>query len=372
MNSTLQFILQVILPLIAGIILTGPLKKVRNFIYSKIQIFWNNFSFNKKIDDYFHISHGFNSIDLVAYQFGLRPNLPIIDILYLELLKKFIILKKIKKIVIFPTIDKSSQGQSIIDFELFKKNINSVFCKNKNHIIISDPFKRSEIDYNDLINDNYIDSLNYLCSKEFINEVLITSGQRITGIEDFNKFHPKERSIMTLFTHIYKAWEVREYVLNYISESKMSTNNIGFIFWEVEFDKWGIYSRTAKENTINELALFIGKSLYDKKMKPIPVFTNEALGIFDDCSIIFEKVTKHSKIQVSTLIEIITAILKDNYNEEILSKKALLAESTKVINSLFSSNKSFGAIFSIVKNQLSNNERILFVLLIKLRSKYGC
>jgi hypothetical protein len=376
----------IIFPIIVGIVLwllpkffDKPLENLRG----KLKSWWfkikNSFSQTKKIEDYFYISNGHNPTDLAVYQFGLRPNLPIPDILYLEVLKKMVKEKKIKKIAIFPTIDKSSLTQLKIDYTNFKNNIESVFCEHKNNIEFIDPFRKSELTSTELIDKDFIDTLNYLNSTSFYNEVLKVSGQRIKGIQDFNKFHPKEKGVMTIVTHIFKAWEVREYLLDFIKKSNNENMNIGFIFWKLEFDKWGIYSRTAKDEKINELTFLIGKTIYGrnnifKKRKPIPVFVpNETIGVFDEKESIFEKIVrKHSKVHVSILIEIITAILKDNYQEDFTTVNDLLSDSQQKISSLNASNIPFGKIFSEVENNLSDNEKILFGLILKLRSKYGC
>lgn len=331
----------------------------------------NGFTKNKEVKSFFHTPSGYNTIDLVAYQFGLRPNLPIIDVLYLELLKKMQKNGSIKKIAIFPTIDKSATSQTEQDLENFKKNIASVFCHESHSFEIIDPFRKSELTSSELIEESFIDTLNYLGKSEFYSEVYEISKSNIRGIQDFNKFHPKDKSVMTLITHVFKAWEVREYILNYIEQSSKEKMNIGFIFWEVEYDKWGIYNRTAKDDKINELTLLIGKSILGKNLKPIAVYTRDALGLFDEKEAILEKITKHSKEQVSILLEIVSTILQDNYSVE-LSKNTILQDSMDKINSLNASNKVFGSVYNELKPNLTDNEKVLFTLILQLRAKYGC
>ena len=349
----LQQIIIGILLIAFGVFLTKPLENLKTFIENKWFKISNKFSKNKNIVDYFHTPNGLNSTEIVVFQFGLRDKLPVLDILYLELLKKMLREQKIKKIVIFATLDKSAKSQIIRNYENFKNNIKSVFCEYQEHIEFIDPFRKSELTSAEIIDVDFIDTLNYLNSKEFYKEVEIISKKRVKGIQDFNKFHPKEKSVMTLVTHVFKAWEVREYILEYIKTNVKDKINIGFVFWQLEYDKWGIYSRTAKDKKINELRLIIGKTVYCRnyffqKLVPIPVFIpNETIGLFDVKESIFEKiVSKHSKAHVIALIEIITAILKDNYEEEIKSKKHLSNESEDLISSLSSSSIPFGKVFT--------------------------
>jgi hypothetical protein len=363
--------------ILANSFLKDPIEKLRkkwNLYLYKVKN--SGFRKNKTVKSYFHTPSGYNKIDLVAYQFGLRPNLPIIDLLYLELLKNMQSNEKIEKIVIFPTIDKSSVTQNEKDLDNLTENLKKVFCHNPDCFEIINPFRDSALTSKELIEENFIDTLSYLGNQEFYNNVYDVSKHNINGIQDFNKYHKKDKAVMTLITHVFKAWEVREYILNHIKSSSKEKMNIGFIFWEVEYDKWGIYNRTAKDDKIEELTLLIGKSIFGKenffsKYKPIPVFTRDALGVFDEKQEILEKITRHNKTQVKALIEIISTILQDNYKVE-LSKKTMLTEAIDKINSLKASNKIFSSIYDNLKEKLTDNEKVLFTLILKLRSMYGC
>ncbi len=362
--------------ILAHLFLKGPIDFVKSEFAKIIYKIRNSTIKKRTVNSFFHIRRGENKTDLVAYQFGLRPNLPIIDILYLELLKSNHKNNRIEKIVIFPTIDKSITKQTEYELELFKNNLNKVFCHDETCFEIVNPFRDSSLTSKELIEEKFIDTLSYLGHKNFYSQVKSISKYKIKGIQDFNKYHGKDKLIMTLITHVFKAWEVREYILEYIKNSNKEKMNIGFIFWEVEFDKWGIFDRTSKNDEIQEVALFIGKSIYGKenifsRYKPIPVFTNDALGVFDEKHEILEKITKHSNKQVKILNSILTAILHDNY-DEVFTKRDLMSQSIEFIDSLNTSDNQFISSYNNINGKISKNQKMLFTLIIKLRSKYGC
>lgn len=322
----------------------------------------------KKIDNFFYTIKGHEPVDLLSYQFGLRPNIPIIDLLYLEFLKKMSLDKQIKKIIIFPTIDKSALTQNKQDLKKFTENIKKIFDVSIDPVIV-DPFRKSEITSKELIEASFIDAITHLDSKIFYNKVFDISKKKIQGLQDFNKFHPEKFRVLTLVTHIFKAWEVREYLLDYIQKSENKTMNVGFIFWEAEYDKWGIYNQTSEDERIDELTLLIGKSILTRKKNPIAVFVPAAIGVFDEKAAILQKITTHDKKHISRLIKIVSTILQDNYKED-LKQSTLLKEANDNINSWNASDKEFSIIYTKIKNKLSNNDKKLFNLILKLKSKY--
>ena len=323
----------------------------------------------KKIDNFFYTIKGHEPVDLLSYQFGLRPNIPIIDLLYLEFLKKMSLDKQIKKIIIFPTIDKSALTQNKQDLKKFTENIKKIFDVSIDPVIV-DPFRKSEITSKELIEASFIDAITHLDSKIFYNKVFDISKKKIQGLQDFNKFHPEKFRVLTLVTHIFKAWEVREYLLDYIQKSENKTMNVGFIFWEAEYDKWGIYNQTSEDERIDELTLLIGKSILTRKKNPIAVFVpEETIGVFDEKAAILQKITTHDKKHISRLIKIVSTILQDNYKED-LKQSTLLKEANDNINSWNASDKEFSIIYTKIKNKLSNNDKKLFNLILKLKSKY--
>lgn len=331
------------------------------------------FKFAKNsIEDYFTMQDEKNEIDVFCYQFGLRPKLPIIDVLYLELLKKKIIEGRIRKLVIFPTLDKSTTSQNVREFEEFQENINTLFCEHADKITFIDP-RSATLTNKALTDKEFIDSLYFLGTKDFYDYINESSSIGLKSIADFNILHPKDSKILTLITHIFKAWDVRDYLLNHLKSSGSEKMNIGFVFWEVEFDKWGIYKRIAERQDVDKVTLFIGKTIYSsvKSKEPLVVFLDDALSIFEDKAIILEKVSKIDNEELNIIIGILITILRDNYSLS-FDKKTILEDSKEAIDSLITGSVSFGRVYNEIKESLSDEEKVLFNLIIKLRAEYQC
>jgi len=63
--------------------------------------------------------------------------------------------------------------------------------------------------------------------------------------------------------------------------------------------------------------------------------------------------------------------LSDNYNITV-NKATILKDSKEAVGALITSSISFGRIYNEIKNDLSDEEKILFNLIIKLRGEYRC
>ena len=328
------------------------------------------FNSDKTINDYFYVNDGYGKLDFVVYQFGLRPKLPVIDVLYLELLNKMQKKGKINKIVIFPTLDKSYKTQNEEDFEELKDNVSKIFCDCIEKLEFVTPFRDSEITQKEILDDEFTKALEHLGSDSFYLEVKNKTKIKLKGIQDFNKHYEKKDKFITLITHIFKAWEVRQYLLNHILNSEKVNVNVGFIFWEVQFDKWGIYDKASEEEKVNKVSLLIGKSIVDSNKNPVPVFKHKAIGLFESEVEILTKIINYSDEHIKILMSIITAILQDNYNENIDDLN--LIEAANINIGMFSKNTKFIETIKNAGSKLTSDKKILFSLTLLLRSKYGC
>lgn len=352
-----------------GAIFAILIRKLWRPLIAKIRIkYFQLFDSSIKIEDYFHLNLGDNAIDMACYQFGLRPKLPLMDVLYLELLNKQFKDEKIKKIIVFPTIDTSFESQTKEEFKRFKQNVN---CILKNcDVEFVDPYRKSELTSREIIDKDFIDSILYLGDKEFYKGIKIFSGIEVSGIQDFNVYHkPEKIKPLAFITHVFKAWEVREYILKKIESTNKSDYVIGFLFWEVEYDKWGIYEKIGRDERVKESNIMLGKTQLDKDGIPIPVFNEKAINIFDRKEDLLSKINDHTKDNIKKLMEIVTSILQDNYNEVIVPKEIISmsneyfkrADEQKVLKNI-----------RVDVKDLNKEVKVLYRLVSMLRSKYEC
>lgn len=353
-------IISSIVAIVVGIIAILTNEKLKNWVVK-------TFSFLQKkneIANYFEskVPHS-TEIEVLVYQFGLRATLPVMDWFYLEYINYLSSNVKIKKLVIFPTIDKSRASQSQNDFQNFSKNINKVI---KNiPVEIVDPHNDNYFNKEDLVSDEFISTLKYLGSREYFDFLHREYSVSINSIADFNQYRPEDDKIKDIYTHIYKSWGIVNYIKKHIDLTEPV--NISAIFWEWEADKIGVLKQFS--NSIDNITLFpiLGKTQMLNDTTPVPVYIEkDAICIFDENKNIIETALKF-KSHINKYNSILEAVLK-NYVET-LDKKQL----TKDGKSEWTSYKTS---FKNADNEMTSvsNDFYYFlglVLKIKLQIKNG-
>ena len=276
-------------------------------------------------------------IDVLVYQFGLRPTLPIMDFLYLEHIRSLSSEHEIKKVIIFPTIDKSRTSQSKEDFEQFKNNVSKVL-RNVDFDII-DPFHDIYFNVEDLVSDEFLSTLNYLGSKKYFNFLKREFHLKINSINDFNQYRPVDNKIKDLYTHIYKCWGI----VNYIKKNHDLNNTFNFsaIFWEWEVDKLGVLKHFSNSN--NNISFFpiLGKTQMLNKSRPLPVYVE------DDAICIF-----NSSLEITNVaINFIPFISKYNSILESILKQENSLKHEQIVRDGKKSWEAFLASFSLIEDK---------------------
>ena len=81
-----------------------------------------------QLSQYFRLLGDVKSMDFLIYQLGLRPLIPVVDLLYFEYIK--LLLKNntnIKKVFVFPTPDLSWDEQDQKTYNTFENNLSRIF-----------------------------------------------------------------------------------------------------------------------------------------------------------------------------------------------------------------------------------------------------
>jgi hypothetical protein len=229
------------------------------------------------------------NIDLFFYQLGLRKNLPIMDLLYFEFIKYLNKTYKIKKLIIFPTIDMTETSQQDNDLNIFRENIDKVFKNSNIEIDIIDPYKDRYFDKKDLVSNDFIETLKYIGSDEYFEILRDDYKIKINSISDFNKFHKDGEKIKNIYTHINKSWSIIKYIRKNVDLTTQV--NISAIFWEWEVDKLGVMKHCLNNNIIFSPVFGLTQML--NKKKPIPVFSEDkTICVFENIISIIKKANK--------------------------------------------------------------------------------
>jgi len=293
-------------PIIVRLIgLFFPNEKFREYINAK-------FKGNKNtIEKYFESSVRNNyPIDFFFYQLGLRKKLPIMDWLYFEYIKFLNENTRIKKLIIFPTIDTSEALQAGDDFSIFCENVKKIFKNSGIELEFIDPFQDRYFYKKDLFSKDFIAALNYIGSEKFFKSLKKSFHIKITSISDFNKSRPKDDKIKNIFIHIHKSWSI----VNYIRENiKLDESvHISAIFWKWQVDKLGVIKHYLSEKKVN----FYPVLGITQNTEPLEL---DSICIFDSDRAIKEKAIKSQAFlkRYNLLLESVLSRKKDfNFNKE--------------------------------------------------------
>ena len=95
---------------------------------------------------------------------------------------------------------------------------------------------------------------------------------------------------MTTFVHLVRGWLISDY----LKKQKIidgSSVNLGFIIWETEVDKLGLFYRISAQNEGMDLTPIMGRTICTSKAEPIPTFGPKALNAFDSIPDLILKLT---------------------------------------------------------------------------------
>lgn len=319
------------------------------------------FSKPKTFKRYFSVIGG-SHVDHVIYQLGLRPTIPLMDLLYLEFLNGFLLEKRAKKLFIYPSADLSYPSQDKPEYEEFKTNVLRVLSSQKNKVCFMDP-SLLQSHTQDLVSKEFLQAVRYIGSRQFIaflRDVINWTGN---SVSDFNKFHPEDMRLLTVYVHLLRGWSIRQYLL----ESGIFDKpvNLGFLMWETEVDKLGVFQWMAQHIPMMTITPILCRSITSQKNTPIPVFEPEkTIYIFDDMEKTLLKLANKQDREIKVYIEILSTIMAENYTNDFNHKVAC-----KDGQALFRQQQIMST--ELANKKLTRKGYIALYLTHKLRDKYG-
>ena len=228
-------------------------------------------------------------MDYVIYELGLRPKIPLVDLLYLEFLHSLVASGRTEKILVFPSKDLTAPSQETRDLHEFTERVFSIFSKHKNQINVVDLFGVAPPAQH-LLSTDFLQSIKFIGSEEFLAIARNNLNLSIRGFGDFNKYHPKDIRLLSTFVHLVRGWLISDY----LKKQKIidgSSVNLGFIIWETEVDKLGLFYRISAQNEGMDLTPIMGRTIFTSKAEPIPTFGPKALNAFDSIPDLILKLT---------------------------------------------------------------------------------
>ena len=159
--------------------------------------------------------------------------------------------------------------------------------------------------------------IQYTGSREFIDYINRTTKLNIKSFCDFNKFHPSELKLVSIYVHLLRNLWIKRFIEKHNILSEGAKVNLGFLIWEWEIDKLGIYNYLAAKYKDLIITPILGKTIFASRNEPLPVFTpRDTIYVFENIGSTVKKIYHKKEKEVKNILKILKAILISNYPTE--------------------------------------------------------
>lgn len=264
--------------------------------------------------DYFEVI-GDPAIDYCVYQLGLRPLMPLIEILYFEYLNFLLRNDLVRKLIISPSVDLSQPVQDAGAFRLLKQRLELILGNYNGRFRLIDPLEqRAILSSVSLLSPDFLELVQYVGSGSFLSYIRNQLGLDVQSYAEFNRFHPEELRLVSVLVHLIQGYVVWQ---NLLSQELADINedfNLGLLVWETGVDKLGLFHRLAVDRQSISLTVLLGKTCMIKRNTPLPAFdSEESINLFDGIPETCRKLSRLNRPEVSVYEDILLTILLSNY-----------------------------------------------------------
>jgi hypothetical protein len=265
----------------------------------------------RSLSNYFRVINS-EVVDVYVFQLGLRPNIPVIDLLYLSFLLEAIRNNRAKKIIIFPSVDLSSPWQDNAAAMLMKKYVKEFFCDRADQIDFIDPFSIAEQAKKvDLFSKEFLSIFRYISNSDFIQYANDQLKLNVKSYSDYCRFHPVELRLLNIYVHVARSYVIwKEKIEKMLPKEGEAPLKLGILIWETEVDKLGFFHWQRFENSANiELSVALGGTLMADKHRALPVFdSSKALDILGEKVEIYRKICSMNSRELKLYREVLRTI----------------------------------------------------------------
>ena len=226
-----------------------------------------------------------------------------------------------EKLIIIPSPDLSSSSQDRDAVLCLQANLGKIFKDNFEKVEVLETFTLEDIDPFSI---HLLDAIKYIESRDFIEFINANFTKDIKNFGDFNRYHPADRQLLAIHVHVMTAWMILTYLEKTKALHESSGKHLGFILWETEADKLGIYYYYCTKYRNIECVPVLGKTILYRKAWtkfPLPVYIEETtLALCDSVLATMLKLQEkdnESWHESKMYYELISAILVSNYDQHI-------------------------------------------------------
>lgn len=290
-------------------------------------------------DAFSHLPTG-TKLDLLVYQLGIRPEIPLLDALYCMHLRQLLETGAVEKVLIFPTTDLSASLSDQKGFPMFRDNIGKLFGDYRSKLEYIDLYK-TNIGASELISNSFNEAVAHIEREEVVSQW--------KGELDLHQDRVARRAFETLFSqlpfdkriskqvleslnpiawstsiknsnllqstvhHINRTWLISKFLDDSVFSSSFSGKKklkVGSVLWEIEIAKYGIFDYCSKqENSKFGYYPIFGKTVSDSSRtgaipthSVYPDLVRQPITIFGDSEKMLRSLLEKPKSEVRSYV----------------------------------------------------------------------
>lgn len=262
----------------------------------------------KVLPDFFRQQEEY--VDLAIYELSLRPDIPIMDLLYLEYLRSRIEDGSIGKVVIFPWSgwrdERNHQGEISV-----KMNIETVFGHHANQVTVVTAEMLQE-NAESVFDNEFFHQVGHLGNSEFLRNASLLMGYRFRSYHDINQGHPESHQARSIVEHTVRGWLIYKYIEKACIDSSTPLLRIGSLIWETELTKLLLLHNIVANHQNVECSLMLGATItyrHGVRKVSLPAFTDGALTLFGEPNEQLRLLATKSPNELRRTNEILSSIL---------------------------------------------------------------
>lgn len=227
------------------------------------------------------------TVDVMIYELSLRPNIPIMDLLYMEYLRDRLEKDSIDRVFIFPWSGWRESGEDSRE-QLFVKNARSVFgaALSKRVTIVTSSDLQANVQA--VFDNSFFDQVAKLGNSVFLKRASTLMGYRFRSYHDINQGHPETHQARSIVEHTIRGWLIYKYLekSNVLKAHSSNRLQVASLVWERELTKLLLLTNL-RENHRDEVdcSLVVCSTVgFRKGLKriPLPTFGENAIEVFGD------------------------------------------------------------------------------------------
>lgn len=263
----------------------------------------------KILPDYFRQQE--DEVDLAIYELSLRPDIPIMDLLYIEYLRARVENGSIARVVIVPWSgwrdEQNNDGENRI-----KEHLGNIFGAHFDRVTIVTAAMLQE-QANAVFENEFFKQVGNLGNSEFLRTASSVMGFNFRSYHDINQGHPESHQARSIVEHTVRGWLIYKYVEKTFINSPTPPKRIGSLMWERELTKLLLLSNIVANHKTIDCSLMLGASVtYRRWLKRIPLPTYESsntIMVFGDYNAQVPVIAKKKRAELRKTNAVLCSIL---------------------------------------------------------------